>query len=130
MSRNKYHVDWSVSSFASDAAVLDHCSVVITRRKACAGLPKTPTIPSSGRGRAAARPSVKIACGHITSTSDAQQLINDVDLFLHRVLENMVDVKDQGVFRDEPLISYEREDGKISFLGPKRHFDEFRDDDA
>jgi len=32
----------------------------------------------------------------------------------------MIEAKDQGPFRDRPLISYEREDGKISFLGPKR----------
>ena len=73
---------------------------------------------------------MKIASGHITSASDAQQLINDVDLFLHRVVENMVEAKDQGMFRDELLISFEREDGKVSFLGPKRLFDEFRDNDA
>ena len=71
-----------------------------------------------------------MACGHITSASDAQQLIDEVDLFLHRLLESMVNAKDQGRFRDEPLISYEREDGKVSFLGPKKLFEEFRDDDA
>jgi len=71
---------------------------------------------------------VKIACGHITSTSDAQQLINNVDMFLYQVTENMVDSKDQGEFRDEQLISYDREDGRISFMGPKRLFDEFRKD--
>ncbi len=69
-----------------------------------------------------------MACGHTTSGSDAQQLISGVDLFLYQVLEYMVDSKDQGQFRDEPLISYDREDGKISFMGPKRLFDEFRED--
>jgi hypothetical protein len=76
---------------------------------------------------------VKIACGHITSTSDAQELISDVDMFLEtcllcQVIENMIDSKDQGEFRDEQLISYDREDGRVSFMGPRRLFDEFRKD--
>ncbi|KAK0703655.1 hypothetical protein B0T26DRAFT_815474 [Lasiosphaeria miniovina] len=48
--------------------------------------------------------------------------------FLCQVIEGMVDSQDQGEFRDEPLISYDREDGKISFIGPKKLFDEFRKD--
>lgn len=71
---------------------------------------------------------VQIACGHITSASDAQQLISDVDAFLYQVLENRAPSKYQGKFRDEPLISYDREDGKISFIGPKELFDGIRKD--
>ncbi|KAK0745437.1 beta-lactamase-like protein [Schizothecium vesticola] len=41
---------------------------------------------------------VQIACGHITSASDAQQLISDVDAFLYQVLENRVPSKYQGKF--------------------------------
>ena len=40
----------------------------------------------------------------------------------------MIDSNDQGKFREESLISYDREDGKISFIGPKRLFDEIRKD--
>jgi hypothetical protein len=46
------------------------------------------------------------------------------------VAGNEVKEEDKGIKRDEVSISYERDDGKISFLGPKRHFDDFRADDA
>jgi len=71
---------------------------------------------------------VQIAYGHITSASDAEQLISNVDTFLYQVLKNRAPSKDQGKFRDEPLISYDREDGKISFIGLKMLFNGIRKD--
>jgi len=71
---------------------------------------------------------VIIAYGYITSTSNTQQLISNVDIFLYQVTKNVIDSKDQGEFRDEQLISYDRKDGRISFIDPKRLFNEFRKD--
>jgi hypothetical protein len=50
------------------------------------------------------------------------------DLFLYHVAENLVEPKDRGTARGEPLVEYDKEDGKISFLGPKKLFEEFRAD--
>jgi hypothetical protein len=72
---------------------------------------------------------VKIACGHTTSGSDAAELINDVDLFLNHILEGLVAPIPQKDFRDEPMVLYERDDGKISMAGPKRLFDVARADE-
>lgn len=75
-------------------------------------------------------PRVKIACGHKSSASDAQQLIGEVDEFLYHVLEKKIEPKVPGYsFRDEPLVSYKREDGRLSFVGPRKLFDGFREDE-
>jgi hypothetical protein len=74
----------------------------------------------------AAKPRVKIACGHTSSASDAEQLIDEVDLFLYQVAEGMVEARERGTFRDEAVTSYDRQDGKISFIGPKKLFDAFK----
>jgi uncharacterized protein (DUF1786 family) len=74
---------------------------------------------------------VKIACGHITSDAKAAELIDAVQHFLDQVLEGQVKAKDEGIgkYTQEPTVSYEREDGRLSFIGPKRIFDQTRGDD-
>ncbi|KAF7563347.1 hypothetical protein G7046_g772 [Stylonectria norvegica] len=74
------------------------------------------------------QPRVKMSCGHTTSSSDAELLLNDVDLFLYHVVTNKYQPKELGMFRGEKVISYEREDGKISFRGPGSLFEAFRAD--
>ena len=84
--------------------------------------------PESSNSESIVKPRVKIACGHATKDSDAEELLRDVDYFLYRVTQNLVPPVDRGSARGESLQAYEREDGKLSFLGPKRLFDEFRAD--
>ena len=50
-------------------------------------------------------------------------------MFLYHVAENLIEPKDWGTARGEPLVEYDKEDGKISFLGPKKLFEEFRADE-
>ncbi|RYP62584.1 hypothetical protein DL769_007254 [Monosporascus sp. CRB-8-3] len=61
-----------------------------------------------------------------TNDADGEQLLDDVDLFLYHVAEGIVEENPQGTFRDEQLVSYNREDGKINFIGPKKLFEAFR----
>jgi hypothetical protein len=72
---------------------------------------------------------VKIACGHNTRAADAEELINEVDSLLYRVMENLIPEVDRGDERDEPQVSYNRDDRKINFFGPKKYFDNFRSDE-
>ena len=51
-------------------------------------------------------------------------------MLLYHVAENLIEPKDQGTARGEPLVEYDKEDGKISFLGPKKPFEEFRADES
>jgi hypothetical protein len=70
-----------------------------------------------------------MACGHNTPAADAEELINEVDLMLYRVMENLVPAIDQGDERGELQIAYRRDDAKIKFFGPKKYFEEFRSDE-
>jgi hypothetical protein len=67
-----------------------------------------------------------MACGHNTRAADAEELIGDVDSMLYRVMANLVQEIDRGDERGEPQVSYRRDDSKINFFGPKRYFEEFR----
>ncbi|KEY75229.1 hypothetical protein S7711_07143 [Stachybotrys chartarum IBT 7711] len=86
------------------------------------------TICNEDPGAANSPTRVKMACGHNTRAADAEELIDDVDLMLYRVMENLVEEKDRGDERGEPQISYSREDMKIKFFGPKKYFEGFRSD--
>jgi hypothetical protein len=44
--------------------------------------------------------------------------------------ENLIEPKDRGTARGEPLVEYDKEYGKISFLGPKKLSEEFRADES
>lgn len=74
------------------------------------------TIPSSDRLRS------HYKCLRCAAADQRRRCI------LYQVLENRVPSKYQRKFRDEPLISYDREDGEISFIGPKELFDGIRKD--
>ncbi|RYP40805.1 hypothetical protein DL767_001451 [Monosporascus sp. MG133] len=65
-----------------------------------------------------------------STNDDGEQLLGDVDLFLYHVSEGIVEENPQGTFRDEQLVSYNREDGKINFIGPKKLFEAFRSDET
>lgn len=71
---------------------------------------------------------VKIACGHNTYNADAEELLNGVDLFLYHVVQGWVEPGRSETSRDELTQSFDREDGKISFHGPVRLFEDFRND--
>lgn len=77
---------------------------------------------------AAAETRVKMACGHVTSSVDAEDFVREVEGFLSKVRRGLVEQQDRGEARGIPLVGYEREDGKLSFLGPKELFDSFRAD--
>jgi len=47
---------------------------------------------------------------------------HEEDLFLYHVAENLIKPKDGRTARGEPLVESDKEDGKISFLGPKTTF--------
>lgn len=71
---------------------------------------------------------VKMACGHITSAADAEEFVDEVEAFFSKVRRGLVEPKDRGEARGVKLVAYEREDGRVSFLGPKQLFDGARVD--
>lgn len=73
----------------------------------------------SGAGR------VRMACGHVTSAVDAEDFVHEVEIFLSKVRRGLIEPQDKGEARGYHLVGYERDDGRISFLGPKRLFDNF-----
>lgn len=68
---------------------------------------------------------VRMACGHITSAVDAEEFIHEVETFLSKVRRGLVEPQDKGETRGYRLVGYERDDGRVSFLGPKSLFDDF-----
>lgn len=69
---------------------------------------------------------VKMACGHNTSAVDAKDLVHEVERFLSKVRRGLIEQHDRGEKRGIPFVGYERDDGRISFVGPKEIFDNFR----
>jgi hypothetical protein len=57
---------------------------------------------------------------------DAADLINDVETFFNRVVNGEVEALDRGTSRDQPVVKYEQEGGRLSFRGPKGLFEEFQ----
>lgn len=68
---------------------------------------------------------VKMACGHITQAADAEEFLGEVERFLSQVQRGLVQGRDGGDARGVKLVVFEREDGRVSFLGPKELFDAF-----
>lgn len=66
-----------------------------------------------------------MACGHTTSAADAEQLINEVDHFLYAVAAQKIAPQDEGFILGVAFVSYKNADGRLSFIGPRRLFDEF-----
>jgi len=75
-------------------------------------------------------PKVKIACGHITDSADGEEFLWEVDTTFHHCINRLLEREKGDSFRDEPVISFEREDGRISFRALKCLFDGFRKDSA
>jgi glyoxylase-like metal-dependent hydrolase (beta-lactamase superfamily II) len=71
-------------------------------------------------------PKVKIACGHITDSADGEELLHEVDTTFYHCVNGWLEPTGNDVFRDEPVISFARADGRISFSAPKRLFEDFR----
>lgn len=70
---------------------------------------------------------VTMACGHATREADAGQLLDDVELFLCRLLVGEVKGREIGEkFRGEELVSYKEEGSKINFMAAERIFAGFR----
>lgn len=69
---------------------------------------------------------VKMACGHTTSAADAEEFLDEVERFLSKVNRGLVEPEDRGEARGVKLVGYEKEDGRISFQGPKSLFDDAR----
>ncbi|KAH7024956.1 beta-lactamase-like protein [Microdochium trichocladiopsis] len=70
---------------------------------------------------------VTMACGHATRDADAEKLIEDVELFLCRLL--IGEVKGNALdelFREHDLTAYKETGCKINFLAPEKVFDQFR----
>jgi glyoxylase-like metal-dependent hydrolase (beta-lactamase superfamily II) len=74
-------------------------------------------------------PRVNIACGHVTSAADGADILADVDRFLCDVVRGSIEGTEGDIVRDERLITYERDDGRFSFRGPLRLFEEFKKDE-
>lgn len=68
---------------------------------------------------------VTMACGHVTSSVDAEDFVHEVETFLSKVGRGLVGSQDKGEARGFSLVGYERDDGKISFMGPKQLFEDF-----
>jgi len=71
-------------------------------------------------------PRAKMACGHVTSGADAEELLEEVQVFFDKVVDGSAQERDKGDWRDEKMVAFERADGKISFQGPKKLFDAYR----
>jgi glyoxylase-like metal-dependent hydrolase (beta-lactamase superfamily II) len=67
-----------------------------------------------------------MACGHNTAEANAESLLGEVDAFLWDVVSGGVEAGKVDKIRGEVTYLYEREDGRLSFRGPRRLFDEFR----
>ena len=67
---------------------------------------------------------VQLACGHVTSSVDAETFLKEVADFLSEVACGRVPQKHARYFRDVEEVKYTREDDKISFMGSKEKFDE------
>ncbi len=57
-------------------------------------------------------------------------LLEEVDTSLFHVLQEWIEQKSGERFRDDEMLSYEREDGRIGFVAPKRLFEAFRADSS
>jgi len=68
---------------------------------------------------------VTLASGHTTSDADAEEFLNEVYEFLCKVEQGKVEHKSWRHFRGEEEVLFEREDGKVSFGGPKKKFLKF-----
>lgn len=71
---------------------------------------------------------VKMACGHTTSGADAEEFLHEVERFFSKVRRGLVEPEDRGEVRGYKVVAFQREDGRISFLGPKQLFDDVRVD--
>lgn len=68
---------------------------------------------------------VSLACGHITKDADAEVLLTEIHEFLCKVERGEVESTERRPFRGEEEVLYERADGKVSFAGPRKKFDQF-----
>lgn len=70
---------------------------------------------------------VKIACGHITSDADGEELLAAVQRLFWDILRGNVPVKETKMMRDEPVDLW-MEDGhpRFSVRGPRRLVEEAR----
>lgn len=66
-----------------------------------------------------------MACGYVTSAADAEEFAHEVETFLSKVRRGLVEPQDKGEARGDRLVGYERDDRKVSFLGPNPPFDDF-----
>lgn len=67
----------------------------------------------------------KISCGHNTSGHNASTILADVDEFFWNIREGKVPSIDEGDrYGMRELHLYEVENSRISFLGPRKVFDE------
>jgi hypothetical protein len=57
--------------------------------------------------------------------TDAENFLNEVYEFLCKVEQGEVEPRVWRYFRDEEEVLYERDDGKISFAGPRKKFLKF-----
>lgn len=71
-------------------------------------------------------PKVKMACGHNTDSADGEDLLREVDTTLYHCINQWIEPSETTTFRGEPILSFERADGRLSFSGPQRLFDNFR----
>lgn len=69
---------------------------------------------------------VKMACGHDTFAADAEDLVHEVERFFSKVRRGLIERQDRGEKRGIPYVGYVRDDGRISFVGPKELFDNLR----
>lgn len=68
---------------------------------------------------------MSLASGHITRDTDAEDFLNEVYEFLCRVEQGEVEPIVWRYFRGEEEVLYERDDGRISFAGPRKKFLKF-----
>jgi glyoxylase-like metal-dependent hydrolase (beta-lactamase superfamily II) len=65
------------------------------------------------------QPRVKVACGHVTDGADGEELLREVDATFFQCAKGLLQSKEEGSFRDELVISFEREGWQDFFPRPQ-----------
>lgn len=110
--------EWAPIIFPIDGNLHDYAAT----------LSKLQTLVKGWNHESSSENRVKMACGHTTSGADAEEFLHEVERFFSKVRRGLVEPEDKGEARGYKLVGYEREDGRVSFLGPKQLFDDARVD--
>lgn len=119
--------EWAPILFPSGAGDLaSYSSTIFKLRDLIRGWNSSDEVQSSSEeteSKPPQLPRVQMACGHVTSAVDAEEFVLEVERFFSQVRRGLVEGQDAGEQLGVPLVKYEKDDGRVSFLGPRALFD-------